>query len=271
MGRYNRLQVDRGELNVKLTKNENMILSFFSVPGVSEAKLKDFYSEQSNQLALLVTVDAKGNTVTTSAVTVSGKDWAYHLAQPATEAALQAKPWTWVVLQDLSTRPTEAGNVADFMKDGETFSDRIGKASPGAGILLYETWPRPAGDFYSKAPGKVLNNPEQMMQELHKAYGDLHDDLTAKNPKREARVALVGTAFALSESKYPAINLNASDAHHATADGYYLAALVIYETAYHDSAKGAPTEFYDGALKIPADDAAKLQEIADEVAGSATK
>jgi len=34
---------------------------------------------------------------------------------------------------------------------------------------------------------------------------------------------------------------------------------------------GAPTQFYDGALKIPADDAAKLQRVADEVAGGAAK
>jgi hypothetical protein len=214
---------------------------------------------------------AKGKQVTTSAVTASGKDWAYHLAQPATDAALQAKTWTWVVLQDFSTRPTQAGSVADFIKDGETFSDRIGKTSPVAGILLYETWPRPPGDFYEKGPGKVLNNPAQMMAELHKSYGDLRDDLAAKNPNRAARVALVGTAFARSETEYPAINLNAADAHHATADGYYLAALVIYETAYHDSAKDAPTQFFNGALTIPPDDAAKLQSIADEVAGGPAK
>jgi hypothetical protein len=211
---------------------------------------------------------AKGREVATSAVTGGGKDWAWHLAQPATEKALGSKPWTWVVLQDFSTRPTRLGNVEQFVHDGETFSERIAQTSPHAGIILYETWARPPGAFYLLSPAF---GPEQMMRELHESYGRLREDLAAKNPAREERVAPVGTAFARDAAEYPAINLDASDRHHATAEGYYLAALVIYETIYHDSAKGAPTSFFHGDLVISADDAAKLQGIADEVAGGAVK
>ena len=214
---------------------------------------------------------AKGKQVVTSAVTAGGEDWSYHLAQPATATVLGSKTWSWVVLQDYSSRPTQAGNVEQFMRDGETFSERIAQKSPQAGILLYETWARPPGMFYKLGPGRVLSGPAQMMDELHQSYGRLRDDLAAKNPNREVRVALVGTAFARVAAQYPAINLNAVDHHHATAEGYYLAALVIYETIYHDSAKGAPASFFHGALVIPADDSAKLQEVADEVAGSAVK
>ena len=211
---------------------------------------------------------AKGRQVATSAVTAGGKDWAWHLAQPATELALGSKPWTWVVLQDFSTRPTHLGNVENFIRDGETFSERIAQTSPHAGIVLFETWARPPGVFYLLKPAF---GPEQMMRELHESYGRLRDDLAAKYPGREARVAPVGTAFARDAANYSAINLNAADKHHATAEGYYLAALVIYETIYRDSAKGAPTSFFHGELVIPADDAAKLEEIADEVAGGAVK
>jgi hypothetical protein len=211
---------------------------------------------------------AKGRKVATAAVTSGGKDLAWHLAQPITEMALSSKPWTWVVLQDFSTRPTRLGSVEKFVHDGETFSDRIAQNSPHAGIVLYETWARPPGVFYLLKPDF---GPEQMMRELHEAYGRLRDDLAGKNPDREARVAPVGTAFAHDAAEYPAINLDASDHHHATAEGYYLAALVIYETIYRDSAKGAPMSFFEGQLVIPADDAAKLQDIADEVAGGAGK
>jgi hypothetical protein len=198
--------------------------------------------------------------------------WSYHLAQPETAAAL-AKKWTWVVLQDLSTRPTHIGDVPHFMQDGETFSDRIAKTSPTAGIVLFETWARPPGNFYSNSSKSTvgLTGPEQMMAELHANYGRLRDDLAAKNPKREARVALIGTAFARVTKEFATINLIASDRHHANAEGYYLAALVIYETIYHDSAKGALTHFFNGELIIPADDAAKLQAVADQVAGGAEK
>ncbi len=214
---------------------------------------------------------AKGKQLDTSAVMVGGKDWSYHLAQPATAKALAAKTWTWVVLQDYSTRPTKVGDIVGFMRDGETFSDRIAQASPAAGIILFETWARPAGAFYQSEPGHDLGDPSQMMAQLHQSYGSLHDDLAAKNPKREVRVALVGTAFGRANSEYPAINLNASDHHHASIEGYYLAALVIYETIYHDSVKGAPNQFFHGQLIIPADEAAKLQAVADEVAGGTVK
>jgi len=206
---------------------------------------------------------AKGRQVSTSAVTKGGQSWEYHLAQPTTEKALASKVWTWVVLQDFSTRPTTGGNIKQFMADGETFSDRIAATSPKAGIVLYETWARPPGAFYKDMPKGA--GPEKMMADLHKSYSDLAADLTAKNADRPVRVALVGTAFAASKAAYPEIVLDAKDAHHASAEGYYLAALVIYEAIYKESVKGAPSEFYKSDLVIPADEAAKLQEIADKV------
>jgi hypothetical protein len=210
---------------------------------------------------------AKGKPVETMAVTAGGKDWGYHLEQPATAKALK-QTWDWVVLQDYSTSPTKAGNIDKFMQDGETFSDRIAEHSPKAGIVLYETWARPAGAFYVKE-GKALGSPEEMMSELHDSYAKLRDALAAKNPARAVRVAPVGTAFARCKAEFPAIKLDASDDHHATAEGYYLAALVIYETLYHDTAKGAPTEFFHGLVKFPADVATELQGVADEVANPA--
>jgi hypothetical protein len=214
---------------------------------------------------------AKGKKVATSAVTAGGKDWSYHLAQPVTAQALNSKVWTWVVLQDYSWRPTHAGDIPQFMRDGETFSDRIARNSPHAGIILYETWSRPPGAFFHTPPGNTFSGPAQMMAELHQSYAQLRDDLAEKNPNREVRDALVGTAFARANAEYPHINLIALEQHHADAEGYYLAALVIYETIYHDSAVGAPTKFFHGLLTIAPDDAAKLQQVADEVMTSAAK
>jgi len=216
-----------------------------------------------------VIAQAKGKQVATEAVIAGGKGLDYHLAQPKTATVLSSKTWNWVVLQDFSTRPTSAGNIDQFMKDGETFSDRIAVKSPQAGIVLYETWARPAGVFYQKPPGVTLGNPEKMMAELHKSYADLEADLAAKNPNRPVRVAPVGTAFALSKATYPEINLDAKDMHHSTTEGYYLAALVIYETIYHDSAKGVLDHFYGEVLTISPDEAAKLQGIADKVCAGA--
>jgi len=208
-----------------------------------------------------------GEQVETSTLAVGGADWSYHLANPATDAALGAKKWTWVVLQDLSTRPTHVGDVKGFMLDGEKFSRKIAANSSTTGILIYETWARQGDAFYQRAPGNSFSGPQQMMQEVHLAYDHLRADLAAQNSNREVRVAPIGTAFAQVALQYPAIHLEAFDHHHATAEGYYLAALVIDETLWGKSVRGAPRIFFQGGLKIPADDAEDLQKVADEVVG----
>jgi hypothetical protein len=209
---------------------------------------------------------AKGHPVMAFALTAGGRGWNYHLAQPRTGRALGAKTWTWVVLQDLSTRPTQIGDEAKFLADGETFSDRIAEHSPNAGIVLYETWARPAGKFYETPPGNAFTGgPEQMMAQLFLSYDNLAGDLAARNPSRPVCVARVGTAFARIKAKYPDIVVDAADQHHATAAGYYEAALLMDEAIYGESVKGAPNMFFDGALVIPPDEAAKLQSVADEV------
>jgi hypothetical protein len=209
---------------------------------------------------------AKGHDVTTTAITFPGVDWSFHLARFRTAWALR-RTWSWVVLQDFSTRPTHLGNIAQFMADGETFSQRIALQSPHAGILLYETWARPPGAFYQTSPGNGFTGPAQMMAELHQSYAQLRDKLAAENPHRPVRVAPVGTAFARCHAEHPEINLDAADHHHATAEGYYLAALVIEETLYGESAKDAPSDFFHSQQTFPPDEGAKLQQVADEVVG----
>ncbi len=212
---------------------------------------------------------AKGKHVTTDSLTAPGKDWSYHLVQPATDTALGSRKWDWVVLQNYSTSATQAGNTEKFLSDGDTFSDRIAKNSPGAGILLYETWARPTGKFYQQGPGKILSGPARMLEEIQQSYEHLRSDLESRDshyPHRVVRVAKVGTAFARAQLQFPGIELIAGDQHHATAEGYYLAALVIYETLYQESAKGAPSSFFQNTVTFPGDVAAHLQQVADEVA-----
>ena len=83
-----------------------------------------------------------------------------------------------------------------------------------------------------------------------------------------AVVAPVGTAFARCHAEFPAIPLDASDHHHATEEGYYLAALVIFETIYHESATNAPSDFFNGVVDISPNEAAELQHVADEVSAN---
>ena len=212
--------------------------------------------------------NAEGQHVTTQAVTSPGKDWGYHLAQPVTAAALHSHAWTWVVLQDQSTEPTHIGDVPKFLRDGVSLAERIMQTSPHAGIVLYETWARPAGRYYQKGAGSSFSGPKQMMAELRDAYHRLDGKILQAHPHLQVRVAPVGSAFEQIHDREPALNLDARDRHHATVDGYYLAALVIYETIYHQSVRGAPTTFFNRQVVIPTSEAADLQRTADQLAGN---
>ena len=210
----------------------------------------------------------KARQLTAESLTSPGVTFGYHLAQPATATALAAKTWTWVVLQDYSTEPTRMGDVSKFMQDGISFSNRIAQHSPRAGIVLYETWARPPGVFYQTLGGRQFTGPTDMMADLHSSYDALGKKLAAINPNRPVRVALVGTAFARCHAEFPDLVLDAADHHHATQEGYYLAAMVIFEVIYHQSATDAPLIFFNGVVSIPPTDAPKLQQVADEVSGT---
>ncbi len=209
---------------------------------------------------------AKGKACVTQMVAAGGKNWAYHLAQPVTDAALTAKPWDWVVLQDYSDEPTHAGNVAEFMKDGLLFSQRIAKEAPTAGIILYSTWALgPKNAIYVAKPSSdQFTSPDEMTAELEKNYEALAAALSKADPKRPVRVAEVGRAFALSRQKDPAFNLYSKGDHHANHDGSYLAALVLYATIFQDTPLGATSTF--PGVTLDAADVGQLQAIASQVA-----
>ena len=207
---------------------------------------------------------SKGKSLVPLQMTVPGKDWGFHLGNPATLAAMQAKAWDAVVLQDYSAKPTHLGNREQFQRNGENLFDLITKRLPHARVVLYETWARAEGHaFYTgKSTPKSFTNPVEMMAELHASYVGLREKMSKRTPGTEVLVAPVGTAFAQSLAKYPAMKLHGPDLHHASARGSYLAALVIYATLFHDSPLGATAEF--PAFKVPVEDATRLQQVANE-------
>lgn len=208
---------------------------------------------------------SKGKAAATRMVTTGGKDWGFHLKNPVTDEALRSKAWNWVVLQDYSSKPTHAGNVDEFMKNGQLFYDRIVQESPQAQIVLYATWALgPKNAIFSATPSsKQFADPAEMTEEIAKNYDILADHLRAEDSHREVRVAPVGLAFAQCLKKNPEISLYGGDSKHANRNGSYLAALVIYATIFHDSPQGATGKL--PGFTLPPEEAAKLQAVAGEV------
>ncbi len=216
---------------------------------------------------------SKGKTLTTATVATRSKDLGYHLQQPATDEALKAGSWDWIVLQELSTKPTRVGNPDGFFDDAMQFYQRARASSPNAKVLLYQTWARPASSSYinedGKSRAKKFENPEEMLSEVVDNYTEAAVRLEAADPGQQVALARVGEAFAQSLAKYPHLSLYAKDSHHASPEGYYLASLVIYSMLFNDSPVGAAHEL--PGLAIDAETARSLQEIAAAVTtGGAT-
>lgn len=207
---------------------------------------------------------SKGKSTEVGMIAAGGKDLEYHLHQNATETVLKAKQWDFVVLQDHSMKTTHLGNLRESLATGEIFYKKIRSYSPHAKIVLYETWARGKGNcFYTGTSSKSsFVDADQMMAEIEKGYAQLDDHLEAIDPGEQSRLAPVGEAFALCQKRYPAIDLYSCDHHHASEQGYYLSALVIYATIFHDSPLGACYQF--PGLRFDPSTAEKLQRIAAE-------
>jgi len=207
--------------------------------------------------------ESKGRALGTKMLAVGGKDWGFHLQQPATRPALGEKKWDWVVLQDYSTKPTHLGSMAEFLQNGETLYRAARQDAPQAKVVLYETWARGKGDGLYGPSKKQFADPQQMTAELVQGYETLAQKLEAIDPGTQVEIAPVGKAFALWTEKYPDQNIYAKDTHHANAQGSYLAALVLYATLFQDTPTGATDKPLGIAIEPKM--AGQMQEVAAEV------
>lgn len=180
--------------------------------------------------------------------TVSGQTLYYHRTDPTqlsyisnpvdfTEAA--GFQWDFVVMQDLSTRPTDIpnrGNPVAFKEDARLLYQLVKDHSASVTPILYETWTRSPysselATFYpSLTAGKTAPYhaaATQMQSELTRYYHE-----AASLIGSHARVAPVGEAF--EAGNYTDLYL--SDLSHPSDRGVMLSSLVMYQTLYQTPA-----------------------------------
>lgn len=208
---------------------------------------------------------SKGKTLETRMLAVGGKDFAFHLQQATTDTDLRLKKWDRVVLQGYSLEATHLRQPEEFLKNGELFYRRIRESSPNAKIVLYETWARGPGNklYTGTTSPKTFADPAEMIREIQENYAKLRERLESLEPESQVELAPVGQAFSHCVKRYPEIDLFDAEKYHASTEGSYLAALVIYATIFQDQPLGATPEFFGS--RLDADIARKLQEVAGEV------
>ena len=189
-------------------------------------------------------------------------EWHRSDADPDSAPARIAEGWDVVVLQEFSTRPTDAIGPAERFKDDATFFHDLAIGSrPNARVILYETWARREG--HSLFP-VTFDDPGDMQAQLRFHYFDAADRyipmVAMETPN--VTVAPCGDAWERQLAGGEPPVLHAGDDYHAGAAGQYLNALVIYSTIYEHSALGlAP-------IGVDPDVARQLQETADATTGS---
>lgn len=194
---------------------------------------------------------------------VGGQSLDFHRNDASPEAAPGRidEGWDVVVLQDFSTRPTDAiGDPAGFKMDATWFHDRARTANASCRVVLYETWARhPDHAFY---PG-TFADPADMQAQLRTHYFDAADNYIPANATLpvDVTVAPVGDAWEMQLAGGDDPRLHGNDDYHANAAGQYLNALVIYSTIYGRSAQGQLP------IGVPPNVAEVLQQTADLVTG----
>jgi hypothetical protein len=201
--------------------------------------------------------------------TSPGKSLEWHYTEKRAE--LQGK-WDIVSLQGYSTLDQKhPGNPADQIKGAHDLAGMFVAANPEAKVYLVSTWSRadqtykPDGHWYGKSIYTMADDLAATSAEALKGFSGL----TAAIP--------VGTAWSRAMSEgvadpnpydgidFGKIDLWTWDQYHASAEGYYLEALVIFGkiTGVDPAAlTGKETAAYD--LGISPATAMALQKIAHE-------
>ena len=156
--------------------------------------------------------------------------------QGDTLAVIRSKKWDYVVLQGGSREATTAlGSPYWFFRSGADLNTVIKTNNPNTKVLLYETWAYPTWATYSGTPvyPTYYASPASMLQEIKANYQTLAGQIGAQ-------VVPVGDAFARALAQNPSYTLNNSD-FHANDQGYYLSAMLFYQTIYHENLSGLPS------------------------------
>jgi hypothetical protein len=164
--------------------------------------------------------------------TVGGQDLSFHLTNKKAELA---GAWDVVLLQDYSTLDRQnPGDPSAHVRDAGRLAAMFKAANPAARVLLETTWPRadqiyPAGAHWH---GKPVSAMADDLERANAAAILASRDIGGTAPVGEAWVRAMDAGLADANPydgvAYGKINLWTWDNYHASAYGYYLAALTIF-------------------------------------------
>ena len=206
--------------------------------------------------------------------TAGGQDLAFHLDK---RAARIDRAWDVVVLQGFSTLdPASPGNPARHVAAALRLAEMMARRNPAVSVRLVSTWPRADLAWRPGSPwsGKPLAALADTVAAANRQAGEGSSRFGPAVPVGAAWLRAIEAGLAdpnpYDGVAYGQIDLWTWDQYHASAEGYYLEALVAFGAITGvDPRSLGPRERAADDLGMNPAVAARLQQIAAETLGMA--
>ncbi|ANY20391.1 hypothetical protein A6F68_01881 [Tsuneonella dongtanensis] len=198
-----------------------------------------------------------------------GSDLAYHLSEK--RQAID-KPWDVVVLQQYSTLDAKnPGNPASTARDAPELARLVTARNPGVKVYLLATWTRadqaykPTGHWFGKPLATMAIDVRRALDAADAASDDIDGVIPVGEAWQRAIEAGVADANPYDGRDFGKVDLWSYDQYHASAEGSYLEALVVFaQITGYDVRRFGAGEKAANELGIDPKVAAALQKVAME-------
>lgn len=177
--------------------------------------------------------ESLGDTVEVASNMPGGHTFEQHAANATSLSLIDAQPWTYVVLQEQSQRPSFplAQVEVEVFPFAAQLVNAIRANDSCTTPVFYMTWGRQDGDQQNCANWPPVCTYAGMQALLRERYLQMATDNTAA-------CAPAGAAWAFVHDQHPGINLYDADGSHPSVAGSYLVACTMYATFFRRSPVG---------------------------------
>ena len=145
--------------------------------------------------------------------------------------------WDVVVMQEYSVlNPEDPGNATDTGRDASALAKMFETANPNARVYLMSTWSRadqtykPEGHWYGQTVGQMAIDLRGAMDRIDNQAEQIDGVIPVGEAWNRAIAAGIADDNPYDGRDYGKVDLWSYDHYHASAEGSYLEALVVFAT-----------------------------------------
>ena len=145
--------------------------------------------------------------------------------------------WDVVVMQEYSVlNPEDPGNATDTGRDASALAKMFEAANPNARVYLMSTWSRadqtykPEGHWYGQTVGQMAIDLRGAMDRIDNQAEQIDGVIPVGEAWNRAIAAGIADDNPYDGRDYGKVDLWSYDHYHASAEGSYLEALVVFAT-----------------------------------------